>query len=456
LAKILQLKSFSNAMYKFKAFIDCLVLIFKSFGLALLNFLYNKEKKNYWLANAGDVIVVTYSSTISQAKYADHDPYWGDFLLRGFKETEKINIIQIPIDNMFAQIFCPCSQYKKHKINSINLFHFLDIAICIKSITSQIKLWIRAFNIRQAIQKIEFENYRYHNIFNGEVFKSLFTDYAFKGILYYHLFDKILGSVKLQRAGFYLSEFQNWETAFCQNWYKHRHKNLFAYIHAGLRFWDLRYYFSPQTLKSKNANCFPKKFLVHSKDDYIALKESGIKLSKILKVEPLRFLNMYKLIDKRLKKENNSKKNIGVFLDYSQTTSIKIIDCIAAACKNKYNLIVKKHPANVKFKHTINNCHISFETNTKNILNQASIIICPIASSISLQLLKTKKKILYFCAAAGINLGFETNEKNISVFCNAESLNQHLTNISNIKNKLKHKFFFSKKNKLKKWQQITH
>jgi len=77
-------------------------------------------------------------------------------------------------------------------------------------------------------------------------------------LLWIELFDRALGDAPRQDKGFYLCENQGWERAFIHAWRKHGHGELIAVPHATVRFWDLRYFADPRTLRSVRASQVPQ------------------------------------------------------------------------------------------------------------------------------------------------------------------------------------------------------
>ena len=69
-------------------------------------------------------------------------------------------------------------------------------------------------------------------------------------LLWIELFDQALRDAPRQDKGFYLCENQGWERAFIHAWRKHGHGELIAVPHATVRFWDLRYFADPRTVRS--------------------------------------------------------------------------------------------------------------------------------------------------------------------------------------------------------------
>ena len=87
---------------------------------------------------------------------------------------------------------------------------------------------------------------------------------AMSNLLWAELFDAAMRDLPTQRVGFYLCENQAWERAFIHSWRKYGHGRLIAVAHSTVRFWDLRYFQDPRTLRSRSACALPK-------PDFVAL-----------------------------------------------------------------------------------------------------------------------------------------------------------------------------------------
>ncbi len=81
---------------------------------------------------------------------------------------------------------------------------------------------------------------------------------AMNNLLWIGLSDRALGQLPRQPAGFYLCENQAWERAFVHAWRTHRHGRLLAVAHATVRYWDLRYFTDPRTVRSTAPHAMPR------------------------------------------------------------------------------------------------------------------------------------------------------------------------------------------------------
>ena len=81
---------------------------------------------------------------------------------------------------------------------------------------------------------------------------------AIINLLWAELFEKGLSSLARQPQGLYLFEGQGWERAFIHSWRKHGHGKLIAVAHSTVRYWDLRYFDDPRTVRSNGPCAMPR------------------------------------------------------------------------------------------------------------------------------------------------------------------------------------------------------
>src|SRR3990172_7308266 len=85
---------------------------------------------------------------------------------------------------------------------------------------------------------------------------------AISNLLWIELFDVALRDLPHQKKGLYLCENQAWERAFIHAWRKYSHGQLIAVAHSTVRFWDLRYFTDPRTIRSSDKNSMPQPDLI--------------------------------------------------------------------------------------------------------------------------------------------------------------------------------------------------
>ena len=77
-------------------------------------------------------------------------------------------------------------------------------------------------------------------------------------LLWIELFDAALRGAPRQALGLYVLEGQSWERAFIHAWRKYGHGKLIGTAHSTVRFWDLRYFADPRTVRATGPCAMPQ------------------------------------------------------------------------------------------------------------------------------------------------------------------------------------------------------
>jgi surface carbohydrate biosynthesis protein (TIGR04326 family) len=81
---------------------------------------------------------------------------------------------------------------------------------------------------------------------------------AMSNALNLNLLEFAAGCLPPQQAGVYLQESQAWEFALVHAWKAAGHRRLIGFPHSTVRYWDLRYFFSPQNYRDGERNGLPR------------------------------------------------------------------------------------------------------------------------------------------------------------------------------------------------------
>lgn len=96
-------------------------------------------------------------------------------------------------------------------------------------------------------------------LMRSEWYASMRGAAAIDNLLFVELFDAALRDLPHQVKGLYLCENQPWERALIHAWRKYGHGQLIAAaVHVSVRFWDLRYYADPRTVRSSEPHPMPQ------------------------------------------------------------------------------------------------------------------------------------------------------------------------------------------------------
>ena len=147
------------------------------------------------------------------------------------------------------------------------------------------------FNFFSFRFKIIFSNDDLNN--NLLLFKKNFKDSLsgkniFNIILNYNVYKDILSQINSNSKIIYIMENQFWEKLL--NFFaKENGIKTYGFPHAGIRFFDLRYFLYPEIFNNNN-NYLPFRFIEHSLDTKNAFSYLNFKKKNIVKLESLRFM----------------------------------------------------------------------------------------------------------------------------------------------------------------------
>jgi surface carbohydrate biosynthesis protein (TIGR04326 family) len=277
--------------------------------------------------------------------------------------------------------------------NSSNQIHVtIDSFLSFSVLVTVIKEWIKILRKSNKLKNIFINQptiYKknYLLFFSEEDFyKSFYSFDGLSSILFFYLFRDATESLPIQDNGFFLHENQPWEIALTKAWKVNNHKNIIACPHSTIRFWDLRYYYSKETLDLQIDNKLPVIDFIATNGDHAFNKflEIGYPQKKLVKVEALRYmyLNEIKKISRNKVLKRIDAMKILILGDYSKKSTITSIKLIQEALLNlstDIELILKPHPAclitnsdidlsNIKIindpiNNIINQCNIAFSCN---------------------------------------------------------------------------------------------
>ena len=143
-------------------------------------------------------------------------------------------------------------------------------------------------------------------LFTNDWLTSLRGPVAMMNCLNFHLIQKTLQDLPIQKLGFYLQENQGWEMALIYAWRAVGHGQLIGVAHSTVRYWDFRYFYDPKTyLRSKqNALPMPDKVALNGQVAWNLYQAGGYPVQDLIQVEALRYLY---LLDCPINKiDNNS------------------------------------------------------------------------------------------------------------------------------------------------------
>ena len=160
-------------------------------------------------------------------------------------------------------------------------------------------------------------------VLKNDWFCSFLGKTSVSNLIVIELFSRHMQRLSFQKIGFYLCENIAWERALIKAWKDNNHGILIAVPHSTIRFWDLRYFSSPEhnAHPSEIGLPLPDKYAVNGQMARNALIQNGYPANVIEDVEALRYqflenyLNVSSNIDEGSMKYKKAKTRILVVGD---------------------------------------------------------------------------------------------------------------------------------------------
>ena len=173
---------------------------------------------------------------------------------------------------------------------------------------------------------------------------------AISNLLWLELFDRALRDLPHQAKGIYLSENQAWERALIHAWRKHGHGQLIAVQHSTVRFWDLRYFSDPRTVRSSAPYPMPQPDLtaLNGKAAVDAYLAADYPKEAIVECEALRYGYLNDFRPRHLLRTvNEDSIRVLVLGDHMASGTIKMLQLLEKAARRMSTVAtytIKPHP----------------------------------------------------------------------------------------------------------------
>jgi surface carbohydrate biosynthesis protein (TIGR04326 family) len=173
---------------------------------------------------------------------------------------------------------------------------------------------------------------------------------AVRNLMWIELFDAALRDLPHQRKGLYLCEGQSWERAFIHAWRRHGHGQLIGVAHSTVRFWDLRYFADPRTVRSSDAYALPQPELtaLNGNAAIDAYMCADYPREAIAECEAVRYCYLNDLRHRTaLQKASADRIKVLILGDVAPTSTIKLLRLLEAAVdrtQTRATYTVKPHP----------------------------------------------------------------------------------------------------------------
>ena len=288
-----------------------------------------------------------------------HSYYWADLFSLLHRTGWQSN---------WLQLFVPCAteptpvtavSWAKHfnQHQQEQSFHsFLDAYLSWPVVSRVLKRWLKLNLLSRRLGEVEpafrpqGSKFSLWPLMRGDWYASLRGPVAISNLLWIELFEKALHELPHQKKGLYLCENQAWERALIHAWRKNGHGQLIAVQHSMIRFWDLRYFPDPRTVRSSDPYPMPQADLVAlngkaAVDAYVSLDYPK---QAIAQCEALRYGHLNNIrAERSLRKAKGSPVKVLIVGDYTSSANIRILQLLEAAAPHMSDSLaytMKPHP----------------------------------------------------------------------------------------------------------------
>ncbi len=236
-------------------------------------------------------------------------------------------------------------------------FHtFLDAHLSWRIVLRVLRRWIKLTLISWRLSEIKHafrpqgSQFSLWPLMRGDWLASMQGPVAISNLLWIELFEVALRDLPHQKKGLYLCENQAWERAFIHAWRKHGHGQLIAVAHSTVRFWDLRYFTDPRTVRSSDPCPMPQADFtaLNGKAAVDAYLSVDYPKEAIVECEALRYGYLNDLRAGRSSRKARGKAiKVLVMGDYTPSGTIKMLQLLEAAAPHisaPATYTVKPHP----------------------------------------------------------------------------------------------------------------
>jgi len=171
---------------------------------------------------------------------------------------------------------------------------FLNGRVIFKTLRDWIHLVIVVPRLCNALPKSKETVFDFRPLFQERWNNSLSDQTAMSNLMAFNLFESAMASLPKQCVGVYLQENQGWEFGMIHAWKAAGHGRLVGVPHSTIRYWDLRYFFDPQSYQRTNKNDLPlpDRVAVNGAVALNAYVKSGYPEASLVAVEALRYLHL--------------------------------------------------------------------------------------------------------------------------------------------------------------------
>ena len=229
---------------------------------------------------------------------------------------------------------------------------FLSLTVILKTLRDGFRLLSMRRLLRLKLISTDVTKFDLLPLFQEDWTKSFEGPDAIGNVLNLNLFESALGSLPQQQVGVYLQENQGWEFALIHAWQAAGHQRLIGFAHSTVRFWDLRYFFSPQSYCDIGQPGVPRPHSVAvngaaARDAYLA---GGYPEHELLVVESLRYFHLLEpgVADRQAVDQPGAPLRILALGDYVASNTekgVRLLEKAAQFLPVDAIFTIKPHPA---------------------------------------------------------------------------------------------------------------
>ncbi len=376
--------------------------------------------------------------------------YWGDLVDKLIKESIKSQWIHLSVDlgqkkNIFynsKQILEKLKLFNKSSNNLQNhilLDGLFDFSIFFETIIDWFYLRRIGIEIQLKRNIPLLKDLDLWPLFEDEWQESINGVVAISNCYNFNLFDRAFKKYNKNTKLVYLFEGQSWEYIMIQAWRKNQNGEVIGYSHSSICYWDLRKFFSSNTLKNPLFP-FPDKVALNGNLAKSIFGFNAIESKKIIELEATRYLyiNEYKrnqnILLKRKSCFNSHKKVLLILFDYNEKfikNQLEIISEISNYLERYYLVKLKPHPAKIDFLKGLNKSNYEIvEDSILSVISDVDFVFTSNTTSAAIECFCLGKPVICLCDNNELNLSPLRDVQGTLFVYNSAQLEQGLRKFS--------------------------
>ena len=303
-------------------------------------------------------------------------------------------------------------------------------------------------------------------ILKNDWFCSFTGKTAVSNLILIDLFGRHMKEISFQKMGFYLCENMGWERALIKAWKNNNHGTLIAVPHSTIRFWDLRYFSTPDlnTHPSEVGLPLPDRYALNGEMARKALIQNGYPKEILSKVEALRYqflekhMNISPSNDPETVTNDKKVKRILVLGDFTKHQTdlmLKTLEALVKKFRFRAEYTLKPHPV----------CAIDIldypllkgaQTNKRlqDIVVDFDLVFSSNVTSASLDCFLMHKKVIVFLDGTDLNSSPLRGVAGVKFISNAEELYVAIETAEEVIETSRVNDFFWIDSEMSKWKKL--